>query len=121
MDLLLIVLLPIIGALLPPLAIRFGRSASAWTAMAVTAVSLTLALEPLRAVFSGAPVAAHWAWLPQAGLDIQLRMDGLAALFVMLILGIGLLVILYARYYLSERDPMGRFYGMLLLLSLIHI
>ncbi len=115
MNLLFIVLLPLLGALLPPLAIRFGRSASAWTATAITAAALLLAVEPMAAVFAGTPAEAHWPWLPQAGLDIHLRMDGLAALFVLLILGIGLLVILYARYYLSERDPMGRFYGMLLL------
>jgi multicomponent K+:H+ antiporter subunit A len=115
MNLLLIVLLPLLGALLPPLAIRFGRSASAWTAAAVALAALLFALEPLTTVFAGAPLEAHWAWLPQAGLDIHLRMDGLAALFVLLILGIGLLVILYARYYLAERDPMGRFYGLLLL------
>ncbi len=115
MNLILIILLPILGALLPPLAIRFGRSASAWTAAAVTIAALMLTLAPLTAVFNHTPVEAYWTWLPQAGLDIQLRMDGLAALFVLLILGIGLLVILYARYYLSESDPMGRFYGMLLL------
>ena len=32
-----------------------------------------------------------------------------------MILGIGLLVILYARYYFSERDSLGRFYAYLLL------
>src|SRR4030042_1597441 len=32
-----------------------------------------------------------------------------------LILGIGLLIVLYARYYLSERDSMGRFYSYLML------
>ena len=36
-------------------------------------------------------------------------------LFCLLILGIGLLVILYARYYLSEKDHMGRFYAYLIL------
>jgi multicomponent K+:H+ antiporter subunit A len=115
MNLLLIVLLPLLGAMLPPLTIRFGRSASAWTAAIITLAALLLALEPLTDVFGGTPLAAQWPWLPQAGLDVHLRMDGLAALFVLLILGIGLLVILYARYYLAERDPMGRFYGMLLL------
>lgn len=115
MSLLLIILLPIFGALLPPLAIHFGRSASAWTAAAVTAAALLLAVEPLHAIFTALPLEAQWSWLPQAGFDIQLRMDGLSALFVLLILGIGLLVILYARYYLAEGDPMGRFYGMLLL------
>jgi multicomponent K+:H+ antiporter subunit A len=36
-------------------------------------------------------------------------------LFALLILGIGLLVILYAHYYLPERDSLGRFYSYLLL------
>ena len=42
-------------------------------------------------------------------------MDGLGLLFALMILGIGLLVILYARYYLSPKDDMGRFYASLLL------
>lgn len=32
-----------------------------------------------------------------------------------MILGIGVLVVVYARYYLSRSDPMGRFYAYLLL------
>jgi multicomponent K+:H+ antiporter subunit A len=32
-------------------------------------------------------------------------MDGLAWVFTMMVLGIGLLVLLYARYYMSRRDP----------------
>jgi multicomponent K+:H+ antiporter subunit A len=114
MNLHLVILLPFLGAL-PPLANRAGRSASAWTAAAVTVLTLVAAIVPLRMTFQGIPVEMHRAWLPQAGFDIHLRMDGLAALFVLLILGIGLLVILYARYYLSERDSMGRLYGMQLL------
>ncbi|MGD9311060.1 MAG: monovalent cation/H+ antiporter subunit A, partial [Desulfosarcina sp.] len=43
------------------------------------------------------------------------RLDGLSLLFAALILGIGLLVILYARYYLSDADQAGRFYAYLLL------
>jgi multicomponent K+:H+ antiporter subunit A len=60
-------------------------------------------------------VIARWAWLPAAGLDLAFRLDGLGLLFAGLILGIGLLVILYARYYLSERDSLGRLYAYLLL------
>lgn len=36
-------------------------------------------------------------------------------MFAILILGIGLLIILYARYYLSDKDAMGRFYAYLIL------
>ena len=52
-------------------------------------------------------------WLPGLGLNFSLRLDGLGFLFALLILGIGLLVILYARYYLSEREPIGRFFAFL--------
>jgi multicomponent K+:H+ antiporter subunit A len=46
---------------------------------------------------------------------LLIRLDGLSLLFSTLILGIGLLVILYARYYLSDSDSVGRFYAYLLL------
>ncbi|MDW7774528.1 MAG: monovalent cation/H+ antiporter subunit A [Desulfobulbaceae bacterium] len=115
MNLLFIILLPLFGAVLPPLAMRLGRIASAWIAAAVTAAALLLAAVQLAQVFRGTPVAAYWDWLPQAGLSISLRLDGLAAMFLLLILGMGLLIILYAHYYLSAQEPVGRFYGMLLL------
>jgi len=53
-------------------------------------------------------------WIPQLGLNITLRMDGLAWLFAVLITVIGLLVVLYARYYMSPKDPIARFYSLLL-------
>ena len=43
-----------------------------------------------------------------------LRLDGLALLFCGLIVGIGLLVVLYARYYLSPDDRTARFYALLM-------
>ena len=56
-----------------------------------------------------------WSWIPAIGLDFAFRLDGLGLLFAYLILIIGLLVIVYARYYISSRDSMGRFYSYLLL------
>ena len=55
------------------------------------------------------------SWVPRAGLDLALRMDGLGVLFVLLILGIGLLVILYSHYYLSGEESVGRFFSLFLL------
>ncbi|MEL6079029.1 hypothetical protein, partial [Stenotrophomonas maltophilia] len=43
-------------------------------------------------------------WLPQIGLDYTLRLDGLARMFAGLVLGLGALGVLYARYYLSQQD-----------------
>lgn len=41
-------------------------------------------------------------------------MDGFAWLFTMLVLGIGALVVLYVRYYMSLSDPVPRFFAFLL-------
>jgi NADH:ubiquinone oxidoreductase subunit 5 (subunit L)/multisubunit Na+/H+ antiporter MnhA subunit len=46
-------------------------------------------------------------WLPGLGLNANFFLDGLGLLFAGLILGIGLLIIIYARFYLSKKDPMG--------------
>ncbi|MDM0012822.1 monovalent cation/H+ antiporter subunit A [Variovorax sp. J22P168] len=53
-------------------------------------------------------------WLPALGLDLSFRMDGFAWLFCMLVLGIGTLVVLYARYYMSASDPVPRFFSFFL-------
>lgn len=51
--------------------------------------------------------------MPGAGLSFSLRLDGLSLLFTGLIYAIGLLIVLYARYYLSENDPFAKFFSFL--------
>ena len=72
----------------------------------------TAALYPF--VTQGGVVRFELEWLPRLGVNLTLRMDGLAWLFVMLVAGIGLLVVLYARYYMSTRDPIPRFFAFFL-------
>ncbi|MEY6432387.1 monovalent cation/H+ antiporter subunit A [Thioalkalicoccus limnaeus] len=110
-----IILLPLLGALLPPLMVRHGRAVVAWSAALVTALALLVGLWHAPAVFSGSDVSSHREWIPMIGLALSLRLDGLAFLFVMLITGIGLLIILYAYYYLPKDDRLGRFFGLLML------
>jgi multicomponent K+:H+ antiporter subunit A len=115
MSLPLIVALPLLlGPLLAWAASRVARAGAAWAAAAVTAGALALAIAELPAVLGGATRFWRQAWLPEAGLHLSLRLDGLAMLFVLLILVIGLLVILYARYYLDAADRLGRFYATLM-------
>jgi multicomponent K+:H+ antiporter subunit A len=73
-------------------------------------VALLAALGP--AVFAGEIPSVSFSWLPFEGANFGLRVDGLAWTFAMLVLGIGALVVLYARYYLSADDPMARFYAL---------
>ncbi|MCY1268403.1 Na(+)/H(+) antiporter subunit A [compost metagenome] len=115
MILALIVALPFLGALLPLLAERHGRSVCAGAAALVPLTGLIMLLAQTDSVFAGHTLTFVHNWLPGFGLSFSLRLDGLGYLFALLILGIGLLVILYARYYLSEEEPTGRFFTFLLL------
>jgi len=117
MTLVAIVLLPFLAAVLPPLALRFGRHASAFAAALPMAISLVLVLALAPRVFAGEVILESWPWIPAIGLNFAFMMDGLGFLFAFLITAIGLLIILYARYYLGKSDPMGRFYGYLLLFA----
>jgi multicomponent K+:H+ antiporter subunit A len=114
-ELLLLVLLPLIGSLVPVLTSRWSRSYSALATAVLPAVALALVLHLAPAVFSGETLFYKLPWVEALGLSLSFRLDGLSLLFVFLILGIGLLVILYARYYLAAKDSMARFYGFLML------
>ena len=115
MSLALIVALPFLGAVIPGVAIRAGRNAAAILTFAVTAVAFLLLLSQAPAVLRGEVIQARIDWLPALGLNANFFLDGLGLLFAGLILGIGLLIILYARFYLAKSDPMGQFYAYLLL------
>jgi multicomponent K+:H+ antiporter subunit A len=62
----------------------------------------------------GGVIREEFMWLPSLGVNFVLRMDGFAWLFSMLVLGIGTLVSLYARYYMSPDDPVPRFFAFFL-------
>jgi multicomponent K+:H+ antiporter subunit A len=114
-SLFLIAALPFLGAVFPALLIRAGRNACAWSAGMTTALALIGILLNAPAVMRGEIVQAQLDWLPSLGLNANFFLDGLGMLFAGLILGIGLLIIIYARFYLSRQDPMGQFYTYLLL------
>ena len=115
MSLFLVVALPFLGALLPGLMVRAGRQACAATTFFISLLALLGLFTHLPAVAAGKVVTARLDWLPGLGLNANFFVDGLGFFFAALILGIGLLIIAYARFYLSREDDMGEFYTYLLL------
>jgi len=111
----MVALLPFIAAIFAAWAASYSRLASAWIAAATTVLALALLAPSMAAVFAGETLIQSWSWIPAIGLEFAFRLDGLALLFAILILGIGLLVIIYARYYLASKDCMGRFFAYLLM------
>ena len=110
-----IVLLPFLGALLPGLMNSAGRAAVAGVTFTVSLAAFVGLLTNLPTVLAGEVVTARIDWMPLLGLNFTLMLDSLGFFFAMLILGIGLLVIAYARHYLSRDDNIGEFFTYLLL------
>lgn len=115
MSLFFIVALPFLGALLPGLMNSAGRQACAGVTFTVTLMAFIGLLTNLPSVLAGEVVTTGVEWLPSLGLNVTLMLDGLGFFFALLILGIGLLIITYARFYLSRDDNMGEFFTYLLL------
>jgi multicomponent K+:H+ antiporter subunit A len=107
----------IAAAMLLPAAGRWGRPIVAWAAAAGMGLSLAILAPLVPAVLSGGRFLVRWGWLGDWGLDLSFRLDGLGLLFAVLVLGIGLLVVLYAAYYLPASDRLVRFYALLLVFA----
>ncbi|MEO0656404.1 MAG: monovalent cation/H+ antiporter subunit A [Pseudomonadota bacterium] len=111
----IIAILPFLGALMPGVMIRAGRNTCATFTAIPTLLALVMLGTLAPAVFRGEVLIAEIEWLPQLGLSARFFLDGLGLLFAGMILGVGLLITLYARFYLSAQDPMGQFFTYLLL------
>lgn len=114
MSLPLVVLLPFIGAILAPLFAQGGRTAIAIASSVPALIALAALFPHWTTLASGGTVLHSYEWLPALGLSFSFRLDGLALLFALLILIIGLLIILYAHYYLKAHENVAKFYSLLL-------
>ncbi len=99
-----------VAALLPANA----RNAEAWLSATLALLLLGITLSFYPQVADGQVLRHEIEWLPSLGLNLIFRLDGFAWLFCVLITGIGFLVVLYTRYYMSPRDPVPRFFAFLL-------
>lgn len=94
-----------------PARARNGAALVAGVAALAAVVGLIIRFPEVR---SGGVSVERFAWIPSIGVDLVLRLDGLTWILGVLVVGIGALIVLYARYYLSPSDPVRRFYAFLL-------
>ncbi|AXS82700.1 monovalent cation/H+ antiporter subunit A [Marinobacter sp. Arc7-DN-1] len=114
MSLPLVVLLPFLGAMAAPLFVQGGRTAIAIASSVPALIALAALFPHWQTLADGGVVLHSYEWLPALGLSFSFRLDGLSLLFALLILIIGLLIILYSRYYLKAHENVGKFYALLL-------
>jgi len=108
-------LIPFAAALLLAFVPNSSKRLAAWIAGGAALIGCALVAGFAPALFDGAIPAWSIPWMPGLGMDFGFRLDGLAWIFALLILGIGALVVLYAAYYLHDSDPPARFFLFLML------
>ncbi len=109
MNLLPVLIVPILllGAALAPLATRWPKALSYAALAAGPAAGFVLLLLIPDGI-------TEVPWAPQVGLTLDIRVDGLSRLMAGLALGLGVLVMVYARGYMGTGPERGRFYATLL-------
>lgn len=76
-----------------------------WSATAIAALAVVI----VGAAWAAGDWALDLPWAPSLGIRLELRFDGLAALYALLASGVGLLVFTYATAYLPRHlDHQGR-------------
>lgn len=112
----LIIVAPFLAAASLPLLPRSPGRAAGWVCALVPAVSFAYLLHHLLHLPEReSAYLFSLSWAPAAGLDLNLRFDGLSIAFGLLITGIGTLVCLYAGAYFEGDPRRGRFLAFLLL------
>jgi multicomponent K+:H+ antiporter subunit A len=112
--LLTLIILPFAAAIAAGLLPSGARDTASALAGAVALIGLGLVWSAYPTISEGGVLRVDLPWMPTLGLNLVLRMDGFAWLFCGMITGIGALVVLYARYYMSAEDPVPRFFAFLL-------
>ena len=114
MSLVLLVALPFLASLLAALLPANARNAESTLAGVIALLCALLTALSFPDIAGGGVLRQEIAWLPTLGMNLILRLDGFAWMFCMLVFGIGALVVLYARYYMSPEDPVPRFFSFFL-------
>ncbi|MGP1310943.1 MAG: proton-conducting transporter transmembrane domain-containing protein, partial [Phycisphaerales bacterium] len=110
-------ILAVLAALAPTLHRVLGP-ARGWSgvllAVAPAALAIWMAFTHGPAVLRGEAATESTAWVDGLSVALAARLDGLALLFAMLVLGVGAFVLVYASGYLRGHSQLGRFYATLL-------
>ena len=114
MPLITLLLLPFLGSLLAAVLPANARNTESTLAGLIAVFCTVQAALYFPDIAHGGVLHQSIEWIPQLGLNLVLRLDGFAWMFCILVLGVGSLVVLYARYYMSAADPVPRFFSFFL-------
>jgi len=75
--------------------------------------ALALGLVVWKLALLELPLSGSWSWVPALGIDLAFKIDGLSALMLLMITGVGTAVFVYAGGYLAGHPGQRRLYVLL--------
>ncbi len=109
------IFLPLLAAPLPALLAPRMKSGLGYLVLIVPMLScLCIVLAGVQAGI-GVPTALVLPWFPAAGINLNFLLDGLSFFFALVVSGMGILIVFYAKHYMEGHYAfVGRFYSYLL-------
>ena len=96
---------------------RWGRRAL-WAAVAGPAATLVWLSIRAPEVLDGKVITERVQWVPELGIDLDLRLDAFGLIMALLVTGVGVLVLAYGASYFAPRgEDVGRLIGLLTLFA----
>jgi len=83
--------------------LAIGRGAGWMATVGLGFLAVMVALRVPEVLEPGAVVRETVPWIPTLDVALRLRLDGLGALFLIIVLGVGALVMAYSARYMSDR------------------
>ena len=97
---------------------RAGAGPALWAAVVGPAATVVWLAVRAPEVLDGKVLTERVRWVPELGIDLDLRLDAFGLLMALLVSGVGVLVLAYAASYLAPRgDDVGRLVGLLTLFA----
>jgi multicomponent Na+:H+ antiporter subunit A len=94
------------------------RQSYGWLIALALAALVLIYAGRLEQLASGSAWSSRLRWAPTIGLELSFYVDGLSALFALLVCGIGAVVFAYSGGYLAGHPQQGRFYLFLAMFTL---
>lgn len=101
-----------VAVVAPGLGRHLGRRVF-WLCAIAPGATLTWTVARSAGVLEHRPVVEDVRWVPELGLGLSFRLDGFSLLMAGLVSGVGVLILLYSRWYFSDQAGLGRFAGTL--------
>jgi multicomponent Na+:H+ antiporter subunit A len=107
----------LVAAVSAPLLARWMGRMAGYPLAAAFLAGAGLLLVDAPQVLAGGVVEQSVPWVPSLGIEFALRLNGLALLFAMLVLGVGALIMSYAPQYLDDDYDHSQLYAVLTLFA----